>query len=437
MTNAVDVSPEEARARVLHSQLLDRERGAFAGKAGVLAIVNQLGYVQIDTISAVRRAHHHVLWTRQRDYDGSMLLELQMQDRAVFEYWGHAMSYMPMEDFRFSLPRMENLRAPRTYWMKMQHEKAKPMLRPVLERIRQEGPLASADFTSEKKSNGWWDWKPAKLALEQLFWQGELMVAGRRNFQKLYDLTERVLPDRIDTTVPTREETARFLVLRGLRALGIATGTELLNFMQPGTARDADLQVAGRDDIDAALLTLMEEGSVIAATIGGDRKTRNYISADTGQERDPGAAGDGGIHLLSPFDNLVIQRKRLTRLFGFDYTIECYVPAAKRKYGYFVLPILSCGSLIGRMDVKADRARSTLVIPALYLEQDADPAALTGRPFAEALAAFISFNGCSSFTLEKAPSPAVRKQVNEQAAHILEQGSRGGEQGQEGCRDQL
>lgn len=423
MTHIRELSIEEARRCVLAAQLLDGSRDGVAGKTGVLNTIDQLGYVQIDTISAVQRAHHHVFWTRQRDYCAVLLQELQMQDRAVFEYWGHAMSYLPMRDFRFSLPRMRNLRNPKTYWMKLQFEKAKPMLQPVLERIKKEGPLGSADFTSEKKSNGWWDWKPAKLALEQLFWQGDLMVTERHNFQKRYDLTERVLPDWVDTAVPSREETARFLVMRGLRALGLASERELLNFMQPGTARDADLQIAGRDDIHTALLALMEEGSVIPAAISGQGKTRNYLAADARMESGPGGTADDCMFLLSPFDNLVIQRKRLARLFGFDYTIECYVPAARRTFGYFVLPLLSGRTLIGRMDVKADRKSGTLHVPALFVEEHIDPGVLCGEPFSRVLAEFIRFNGCERLALDKAPSQAVKKAVNKQVRGLLAHGT--------------
>ena len=244
-----------------------------------MPLIVRLGYVQIDTIAVVERAHHHVLWTRRPDYHPDDLHRMQVQDRSVFEYWGHAMSYLPMADYRYFLPRMRNFHNPRSPWAVYQLSKAEHLLEPVLSRIRQEGPLSASDFESQNKKGGsWWDWKPAKVALELLFWRGDLMVSERRNFQKIYDLTERVLPPTLDTSEPTPGEVGHFLAQKALGALGVATEKELLRFMQPATARDSDWLAVDKTLVSQALHALVEEGTAVAVQLEGEKKSICYIA---------------------------------------------------------------------------------------------------------------------------------------------------------------
>jgi hypothetical protein len=189
------------------------------GKRATLRAIEQLGYVQIDTISVVERAHHHVLWSRVPNYQPKFLDQL-VAERKVFEYWFHAAAWLPMSDYRFALPRMAQINGERSWFegidRKLMHE--------ILVRIEAEGPLRARDFEDTRASStGWWDWKPAKQALEQLFMQGELMVSGREGFQKRYDLPERVLPDTVDTRMPTMDEYASHLIETTLRAHGFAS----------------------------------------------------------------------------------------------------------------------------------------------------------------------------------------------------------------------
>jgi uncharacterized protein len=395
------LSKSVARALALRAQLLDGEAGLPPGKDGVLRTIDQLGYVQIDTIAAVKRSHHHTLWTRHPDYGEDQLHDLQARDRLIFEYWGHAMSYLPISDYRFSLPRMCNFRNPRHAWVSRRLEGCAHLLDPVLERVRQEGPVSTKDFTApgEEKRGTWWDWKPAKFALEFLFWRGDLMISERRNFQKFYDLTERVLPAGVDVTMPTDGEVGRFLVRRALRACGIVREKDIQGFLQPVGARDSEWRAAGSRVIVKALRDLVQAREIRPVTVEGEENVAWYAPWEAVESPPVVQRGAGRVFLLSPFDNLVIRREWLSKLFNFDYTLECYLPEAKRKHGYFVFPILWGDALVGRLDPKADRQANTLIIRNLAFE----PGFLVSDEFLaqlqESLAAFARFNGCRKYVI--------------------------------------
>ena len=192
---------------------------------GALHVIEKLGYIQVDTLAVVQRAHHHTLWTRCPDYKPEFLHQLQTEDKKAFEYWGHAASYLSMCDFRYYLPLKKSYYDPYGKWEKARLEKYGYMVKPVLERIRQEGPLGSKDFKSPKgtKAGNWWNWRPTKVALELLFWRGDLMIKERRNFQRIYEMADRFLSDGVDTTMPGDEEVAQFCIQRALNAHGIAS----------------------------------------------------------------------------------------------------------------------------------------------------------------------------------------------------------------------
>jgi len=393
------ISIDRARRIVLRAQLLDGREGRSIGKEGVARAIENLGYVQIDTIAVVERAHHHTLWTRCPDYDPGFLHELQASDRRVFEYWAHAIAYLPMADYRFYLPRMERVRKHGPKWLGEWRKRHGSLLEQVLARIRKEGALTSKDFEPPPgtKRGTWWDWKPAKRALEILFWQGDLMIAERRNFQKVYDLTERVLPANVDTSKPTEEEMGRFHVHRVLRACGLAREREVRN----------SLHVA-----DRALIA-----RTLAAMVGAGEVMRILVSEiDEPYYGLPGAL-DGiaaprreRAFLLSPFDNLTIQRQRIQQLFDFDYALECYLPPAQRKYGYFVLPILWDARLIGRLDPKADRKTNRLIVRSLRFEPDFNDFDDALPAVADALSAYARFNQCVHVEVEKiAPTGHKRR----------------------------
>jgi uncharacterized protein YcaQ len=401
------ISLKTARQLVLQAQMLDGQTVLPPRKESVNRIIDQLGYIQIDSISVVKRTHHLTCWTRFPAYQDSMLHDLQARDRTLFEYWGHAMSYLPMQDYRFCLPRMKNFQNPSSPWVRAQLEECESILDSVLERIRNEGPLSSRAFSHTRKTKGgWWNWKPAKVALEMLFWRGDLMIAERQNFQKVYDLTERVLPESIDTTYPGQEEIGQYLVRRAFRALGVATERGILAFLQTGATRDSDLQIVGKAVILETLSHLVESGEVTTVRIENQKNHYYSLSAALGRKQKPNDLSNS--YLLSPFDNLIIKRDRIKALFDFEYALECYVPPARRKYGYFVMPVLWNGRFAGRLDPKADRKTGVLHIQNLSLEEplpleDGFPEALT-----EKIVEFAKLNDCQKIQLHRV-SPAALK----------------------------
>jgi uncharacterized protein YcaQ len=392
------ISPETARKLILHTQLLDGRSNLPGGKNGAARVIEKLGYVQIDTISRVERAHHHTLWTRLPDYNPAMLHELLVKEKRIFEYWGHEASCLPMQDYRFYLPRMRSFEDPHTGWHRNLLERYRHLTPQILDRIRQEGPLSSKDFErpSGSKQGSWWDWKPAKTALELLFWQGKLMVAERRGFQRVYDLTERVLPAGVDTHYPDKDELGQFYVRRALQSMAVAREREILKHL--GGATQAM--------ISKGLHELLANGEAVELELESDKNKPYY--ALTGTLAFKNRKGEPQVHILSPFDNLLIQRDRTRRLFEFEFTLQCYLPAQKRTVGYFLLPILWGDRFAARMDVQADRKNKLLFIHNLVFEPGFHDFDQFIEPFAEKIIAYAKFNGCRQIMIEKT-SPAKIK----------------------------
>ncbi|TNF90544.1 MAG: YcaQ family DNA glycosylase [Gammaproteobacteria bacterium] len=345
------------------------------GKNATLRAIEQLGYVQIDTISVVERAHHHVIWSRVANYRPQFLEQL-VRERKLFEYWSHAAAWLPMSDYRFALPRMRKLNGERDWFESCDRK----LQREIIKRIEIEGPLRARDFEDPKhRSDGWWEWKPAKQALEQLFMQGELMVSGRDGFQKVYDLPERVLPDWVDTREPDIDEYAEHLIDSTLRAHGFASQATM-TYLRKGQ----QLRAAVRHGLEARI----ESEKLVTVDPGNGAEV--YIDPEVLESRAPRSTAQ--VRILSPFDNAIIQRQRGREVFGFDYQIECYLPEARREYGYFCLPVLYRDRFIGRIDCKAHRKNGQLEVKAMHLEDVPDET--FDLAFAQALEAFASFNGC-------------------------------------------
>jgi hypothetical protein len=261
----------------------------------------------------------------------------------------------------------------------------------VLKRIREEGPLAARDFEHRAGRKGpWWDWKPAKAALEMLFWRGELMIRERRGFERVYDLSERVLPAGTDTRVPGDGELGRFIVQRALGALGVAGEREVRDYIRIGDRRI----------VAAAIAEMTASGEIGKLAGEGQEGTVHALPAvlEAGTRlrlRQP------SVRFLSPFDNMAIDRRRLKERFGFDYAFECYVPKHKRNHGYFVLPILFGENLVGRLDPKAERLNRTLVIRSLSIEPAFIGLDSLVSGLDRALGEFARFNGCAKVVLER------------------------------------
>ncbi len=352
----MDISRRDARKIFLKQQGLLRDNEFGRGRNALRRAIERLGYLQIDTISVVNRAHEHIPATRIDNFDSAHLDSL-MQERLIFEYWSHAAAFMPFEHYRFSLPVMQGWRSTRECDRKLATE--------ILKRIREEGPLQSRDFedTENKKRGGWWEWKPAKRALEHLFLSGELMVTGREGFQKVFDLPENVIPDHVETTIPSIEEWARHLVLTQIHALGLATEQEI-GYAKFTIQRLAKISL--KSALRKAIEQLVHEGTLQRIDIDGQA----YYTTTELLDHLPLRVTRNQVRILSPFDNSIINRKRTQSLFDFDYQLECYLPAPKRKFGYFALPLLYGDELIGRMDAKADRKTGTLLINHLALEPE-------------------------------------------------------------------
>jgi len=385
---------KQARRLIVDSVGLGKPWKFPKGKRGVAELVDRMSYVQVDTINVIERAHHHALWSRRPSYKPEQLVELQAKDRLVFECFPGVASYGPMKDYRFYLPR-GGKHSENSWWRKWLGVH-KDLVPKVLERVREEGPLSTSDFEiTTGRAGAWWDWKPAKMALEYLFHTGELMIADRQNFQRIYDIPERVLPDWVDTTEPTDEELGRFAVRRILGLHGVFPVLKSRWWIAPKR-----VMVAAIDE-------LVKEGEAVPVEIKGTEGPQAYALAETLERKVPSATKS--VSILSPFDSLVIERDWLKRVFEFDYKIECYTPAQKRVYGYFCLPILSGADVVGRLDAKAERKEGVLAVKKIYLEKDIDEAVFIER-VAKELKAFAKFNGCDSVRIDET-SPIKLKET--------------------------
>ncbi|MCX7021443.1 MAG: winged helix DNA-binding domain-containing protein [bacterium] len=378
MAEHASLSESQARRLALKCQLLDGDAGLPPGREGALNCVERLGYVQIDTVNVIERAHHHTLWTRLPDYRPEYLDALLALDRKIFEYWGHAMCYLPLADFRFYLGKMRSFPDWQSWQAPFVKKHAK-LMEEVYARIRAEGPLAARDFGGTAKSKGWWEWKPAKIALDLLFTQGRLMVDRREKFQRFYDLTERVLPDWVDTTLPDEDERELFFTRRAIAAHGVVTLNDIRLHLRRSPKK--------RKYVDR----LVEEGEAVPVRVEGlDAELFALREMLDGMDDAP----IEGLHLLSPFDNLVIQRDRVKRLFGFDYALECYKPPSQRVMGYFALPILRGEEFVGRVDAKADRQAKKLLVQGLWWEDGVRVGEELKRALRGKREELAAFNGC-------------------------------------------
>jgi len=379
MQKNIKISLPEARQLAIASQL-QFEPGSANPKQTLQKIIERLGYVQIDTISIIERAHKHVLWTRLPQFNNLMLDELIDKNKRVFEFWDHAAAYLPMKHYRYTLPRKKMYAEKYKHWEKSK----KKLLEYIVTRIREEGPLQSRDFEEPKKRGLWWDWKPAKEGLEYLFHTGVLSARARKNFQKVYDLTERTLPKGIDSSLPAELEQAEHLILKAIAANGLASQKEMFY-----------LRYHNRPAAKQALMELTEAKKIIPLNVEGIEHETYYTTKKHLQNYT--SLNNDDMYILSPFDNLVIQRKRLNAIFNFDYTIECYVPAPKRKYGYFCMPVLHGSEFICRIDAKADRAANTLRVINIFWEENSNGRKYTGDvmdKLTQKLESLAKFAGC-------------------------------------------
>lgn len=333
-----------------------------ATKRDVLAAIRAMHVLQIDTISVVARSPYLVLFSRLGHYDPRWLEELLAEGK-LFEYWSHAACFLPIADYplyrtqQLALERYGFKRAPE----RLDHDAVGHLN--LLDHVRETGAVRATDFEHEggRKGNGWWDWKPDKLRLETLYTAGELMVARRENFHRIYDLRERVLPKRFlnDDIAHSHESMVREFSLRAVKAMGIVQARWIGDYFR---------HAAKTPDPDPE--TLVDTGELTRVQVEG-WKNPAYVHRDhrallKSAQNDRLKATHST--LLSPFDPLVWDRERALATWHFDYRIECYTPEAKRKYGYFTLPILLNGSLVGRLDAKAHRGINVFELKTIHFE---------------------------------------------------------------------
>ncbi len=383
----IEISQQAARNLAITQQGLSNKK-VGKGLQSTYNAIEQLGYLQIDTISVVARAHHQTMWARLPHYQTSHLAQLQenQEDRQIFEYWSHAAAYLPISDYRFCLPRMHAYRTTQKHW----HNCDPKIKTYVYDRIKAEGPLMSKDFKPppNHKSGTWWNWKPSKIALEHLFMEGNLMIKNRQGFQKIYDLPERVLPPHINTTIPSTIDYATYLINSNLKAHGLASLKTIAHL------KKKELKTI----IQKVLLNLVELGVISPLKIANNKETfyiKNSVLTSISSIKKPAPS----IQLLCPFDNAIIHRARVKNLFNFSYKLECYVPKLKRIYGYYNFAILYGNQFIGMLDPKADRKNKQLILQNIHLAENIKLTESLLNSLSKKIINFAAFNGCEAITI--------------------------------------
>ncbi|MCU1672905.1 MAG: cytoplasmic protein [Frankiales bacterium] len=322
-------------------------------------VLGRTNLLQIDSVNVFQRAHYLPAFSRLGPYPMQLVDDLAFRHRELFEYWGHEASLLPVALHPLLRWRMERARNLEEGWGgPLRAMRDKPdFVAEVLRLVRERGPVGAGDIREGERNRGaWWSWDDTKVALEYLFWSGQVTTAGRRSFERLYDVTERVLPAHVlNAPTPSREDAQRELVRLAARAHGVATERDLRDYFRFGV-----------EDGRTAVASLVEAGELLPVEVEGWGKPA-YLWPDAAVPRRVRRAA-----LLSPFDPLVWERSRTERLFGFSYRIEIYVPAPKRVYGYYVLPFLLDERIAARVDLKADRKAGVLRVLASWLEPGGD-----------------------------------------------------------------
>ncbi len=385
---ALDIANEEARRLFLDRHALGARPTQPLGPDETLALVRRLGFVQLDSVNAVERAHHMILFSRAAGYERERLRTLHHDARALFEHWTHDASLIPVEFYPHWHHRFRAAKARRDHpnWQSRFGPEPEKAIRRVRARIRRDGETAARDF-DDKGEGGWWGWGPSKTALEYLWRIGELAIVRRDGFEKIYDLAERAIPAGMRAARPTRRQTVDWACREALARLGFATPTELAAFFDL-------IEIAEARDWTKAVLRRKEIIEVEVASADGSRRA---AFAFPGIEAEVAALGapPEGARLLSPFDPAIRDRKRAIRLFGFDYRIEIFVPEKKRRYGYYVLPILEGSRFIARADLKVHRDEGRLEVKGFWPEPGATLDRARKSAIDEALHELARFTGAT------------------------------------------
>ncbi len=358
----------DARRLVLASQGYGAQAPAVPGRAHARKVVDRLRAIQIDSVNVLVRAHYMPMFSRLGPYDRTILDDLVYERRELFEYWGHAACFMPVELHPLLRWRMDANKS--TFYWQNTAPKVKKYIEAVYQEVADRGPLAASELTDPGKAEGpWWGWSQGKSALEWLFRHGRLAVARRRNFERLYDLAERVIPKAVlEMPAPDPDEARKALLLQSAKAQGVATARDLARYFNIDQWWERPTKEGRRPPsvVPRLVKELVEDGRLVRTDVEG-WKQQAYVAKGTKSPRSVEARA-----LVSPFDALLWERKRAKDVFGFDYTIEIYVPKPKRKFGYYVLPFPYGDTFAARVDLKADRKTSTLLVPGAFAEPNVD-----------------------------------------------------------------
>ena len=401
---ALKLTRQQARAVLIAAQnLLDIPD--TTRKTDVLKAIRQMHVLQIDTIHVINRSPYLVLWSRIGDFELDWLTDL-LAARKLFEYWSHEACFLPIEHYgyyrRLALENQKGWMQHSRQWL-AEHPEVRDE---VMAALRENGSARSSDFERRDGQKGsWWNRKEQKRALEYLYNLGEVIIIGRHNFQRIYALREEALPDWDDAQTPSHEETMDALVAKAVEALGVTT---------PVWAADY-FRFQRRETIDV-VHRLLDRGALKTVAVEGwdeplvyHPKNRKLIRRAAHDDLVPTRT-----HLLSPFDPIVWDRARLEALFDFEYRIECYTPAPKRKYGYFSLPILHRDQMVGRFDAKAHRKDGLFEIKALHLEPDLRPDDLLRDALACELKHFAAWHGTPEVKLSYSSDKTFGKALSQQ-----------------------
>ena len=400
------------RALALHAQALDapNPRGFRAGEDDVCAAIRRVGWLQLDTLQVVNRAQYVTLWSRLGDYDADILDRLLFDGgesspnnrRRLFEYWAHAACAIPLAEYRNFIPLMRRRERGRGNWRRewIANPENSRLVRTILESVNANGAARPADFRAEKKKPGaWWNWDSAKIALEYLYDIGELAIANRINFQRIYDIRRRVLPDWVDESEPSEEEALKRLLEISLKALGICEPAQVGDYFHMKRTESKPLaESLIADGIFVPVRAALANGETRDMLVHRD----NLAALD--------AAADGALKprrttFLSPFDSLFWARGRDADFWKFNQILECYKPEPDRIWGYFCLPILYGDRLVGRFDPKMERKTGVMRIKSLHLEPGVRPSERLASSAARAMRDFMRFHAARDLAIERSNPP--------------------------------
>jgi uncharacterized protein YcaQ len=411
--NRTPMLPIQAvRTLALHAQGLTRTEAQPTAPTpeAIEKTVERLGCIQIDTLQVVARSHNLVLWSRLGTYDPTDFerLAFHPDNRRLFEGWQRCASYIPIKDYRYQLPqKLRTRNSPGTSYSRwLSQDGHREMAAMVLERIRQEGGLRSADFEDKNhRAGSWWNWKPAKVALEYNFDSGRLMISKRVNFQRVYELAERVLPEWVDSTPPTQEERDRYWIEQGARALGICHPVQAIEYSYlKRTSGKPIVEQLIKEGVLVRVQADQADGKSAELVVHRDNLEAMHQAAD-------GALRAERTTFLSPFDSLFWARGRDRQLWNFRHCLEAYVPEAKRQWGYFCLSILHKGRMVGKFDPKLERKTGVLRLKALYLQPGVELDDELIQDVAEAMRDFMRFHKSTELVVERSEPAAFGEQL--------------------------